>query len=202
MKRHVLCIIACIGIAAGGLASAADGTGWFVGGAVGHGEVRLDGNYTATADEFDHGHLSWEAALGFRPISWVSAEIEYLNFGDVAYQNGGPEVTGRVKARAAALMGMGYVPLPVPFLDVYGKLGVARTNDSVNAHLGAVICPVNNLNCGLIKNNLWQTSLAYGAGVQFRVAAFAVRAEYERIAASHGQPDLLSLGATFSFGAH
>jgi len=41
--------------------------------------------------------------------------------------------------------------------------------------------------------------LAYGAGAQMTLGRFAIRAEYERINASEGDPDLLSLGLTLSF---
>jgi len=37
------------------------------------------------------------------------------------------------------------------------------------------------------------TRVAYGAGAQVTIAQFALRAEYERISASDGNPDLLSL---------
>ena len=38
------------------------------------------------------------------------------------------------------------------------------------------------------------TNFAFGVGAQARLGAFAVRAEYERISASGGDPDLLSVG--------
>jgi hypothetical protein len=41
--------------------------------------------------------------------------------------------------------------------------------------------------------------LAYGARAQMTLGRFAIRAEYERINASEGDPDLLSLGLTLSF---
>jgi hypothetical protein len=37
------------------------------------------------------------------------------------------------------------------------------------------------------------------AGYGVKLAAFAIRAEYERIAANGADPDLLSLGFTYSF---
>jgi hypothetical protein len=41
------------------------------------------------------------------------------------------------------------------------------------------------------------TRFAYGAGLQVKVAGLAVRAEYERISAGGGNPDLLSLALTW-----
>jgi len=42
--------------------------------------------------------------------------------------------------------------------------------------------------------------VAYGAGVSVKLAALAVRLEYERVSQRGGDPDLLSLGVTYSFG--
>jgi hypothetical protein len=45
----------------------------------------------------------------------------------------------------------------------------------------------------------WSTDFAYGAGVQGRIGSLAIRAEYERIIVAGGNPDILSLGATWKF---
>jgi hypothetical protein len=41
--------------------------------------------------------------------------------------------------------------------------------------------------------------VAYGAGAQLKFTRLAIRAEYERISASSGDVDMLSLGLTFGF---
>jgi len=41
--------------------------------------------------------------------------------------------------------------------------------------------------------------LTYGAGVQVRLLSLAMRADYQRIHSSSGDPDLLSLAVTWSF---
>jgi hypothetical protein len=43
------------------------------------------------------------------------------------------------------------------------------------------------------------TNFAYGAGVQGKIGSLAIRAEYERISASGGNPDIVSLGVTSAF---
>ncbi len=45
----------------------------------------------------------------------------------------------------------------------------------------------------------WNTNFAYGAGLQGKIGALAIRAEYERISASGGNPDIISLGVTWTF---
>jgi hypothetical protein len=52
---------------------------------------------------------------------------------------------------------------------------------------------------GILQQNQWSTDFAYGAGTQAKFGAIAVRAEYERISASGGKPDIVSLGITWNF---
>jgi hypothetical protein len=43
------------------------------------------------------------------------------------------------------------------------------------------------------------TRQAYGAGLQVTLTRFAIRAEYERVSASTGDPSLMSLGLIWRF---
>jgi hypothetical protein len=49
------------------------------------------------------------------------------------------------------------------------------------------------------RQDFSSTNFSYGAGVQTKFRDCAVRAEYERISASNGSPDLLSLSVTWTF---
>jgi len=105
------------------------------------------------------------------------------------------------KQSADSAFAMGYVPLPIPFLEFFGKAGVARLHTQEQASIRPITaCPVNS-NCGpfRVDQNQWSTDFAYGAGVQAKTGSFAVRAEYERIDASGGKPDLFSLGVSWTF---
>ena len=57
----------------------------------------------------------------------------------------------------------------------------------------------NNPNCALFRLDRTNTSFAAGAGAQYKLGAFAVRAEYERFNAAGGNPSLISLGFTWTF---
>jgi opacity protein-like surface antigen len=61
--------------------------------------------------------------------------------------------------------------------------------------------PVNNPNCGWFtrRNSVTNTSVAAGAGAQFKLGAWALRAEYERFNVASGNPGLASLAATLTF---
>jgi hypothetical protein len=51
----------------------------------------------------------------------------------------------------------------------------------------------------VVNYNNWSTNFAYGFGVQTKWLGLAVRAEYERISASGGDPDALMVSATWTF---
>lgn len=177
-------------------AGAADLFGLYVGGAVGEAGVNSQQSINSALYDFDVHHSAWKVMLGVRPISLVGAEVEYLDFGQ-PHQGNGLGITS-VNDKAAALFGLLYVPLPVPYFDLFGKVGLARLENAVTAHL-PIACPVGVTPCGLFQFNRTDTQLAYGAGAQIKIKNLSVRVEYERIQASDGNPELFSLGLTWSF---
>jgi hypothetical protein len=97
--------------------------------------------------------------------------------------------------------GIVYAPIPIPILDVYAKAGVARLQTSVDA-AGAFGC-WSPLQCAAypvsVHRDQTDARFAYGAGIQAKLSAIGIRLEYERISVSGGDPDLLSLGVTWTF---
>lgn len=182
-------------------AFAEDPFGFYIGAAAGESDVRLDRSLTSTLNDVSEHHSGWKAMVGIRPLPIVGAELEYLDFGNPSYASGvSPIITsGVVDAKAEALFGIVYAPIPIPFLDVYGKLGMTRLQNTANGRTSGLPCPSNSVNCGVIAVSRTNTDLGYGAGVQFKFGAAAVRAEYERINSSIGDPDMVSLGFTWTF---
>jgi hypothetical protein len=110
--------------------------GVYVGAGVGESTVRSDNGYGYN-DSFGYGgyysqdhHFAWKVAAGIRPIPAAGAELEYIDFGhpgsDGDYYSNTYYVGPDSHPRAIAAFGVGHLPLPLPFLDVFGKLGVAR----------------------------------------------------------------------------
>jgi hypothetical protein len=136
----------------------------------------------------------------------LSAALEYIDFDRAHGSIPGTFLIGNVQgdlhANATALFGVGYLPLPVPLLDVYAKAGVARYQTSDKFSSGTLGChPPTNCILGPVSYDGDRTDarFAYGVGTQVKLSAFAIRAEYERIAANGADPDLLSIGLTWSF---
>lgn len=169
--------------------------GFYAGAGLGESDVRVD----AAPPPFGDHHTGWKLMAGVRPISFLGAELEYADFGD-------PHGT---RATAGSLFGVGYLPLPLPWIDVYGKGGMARLEERISgvSYLpGAGPCPLNNPNCAFVpfEQSSTTTRFAYAVGAQARLgfipglSHLTVRAEYERISAP-GDPDLLSVGLLWSF---
>ena len=186
-------------------ARADDPLGFYAGGAIGEAHVRGNEEFQGSPLGFDEHHSAWRLFVGLRPISLVGAELEYVNFGHpsalLSAQGAllGTQADAQVKGVAA--FGVVHAPIPLPFVDVFAKAGVARIQTTVNAVVvctGLGSCPPIAYVPPLAVNQT-STRFAYGAGVQVKVAAFGIRAEYERISMSGGDPDLLSLGIIWIF---
>jgi len=197
-------------------ALADDLLGLYVGAAFGKSTVRTEKNIIGDTDyrsKFDAGHSAWKVTAGFRPISPLGVEFEYINFGDpTAGTNSALGGLRQVDEKALALFGVGYLPLPAPFLTLYGKFGISRlhmtTTEVPPAPLGggAACGGVTGIPCSPIPPNIpelrisdWTTRVVYGAGVQGKIGPVAIRGEYERIGASGDSPDLISVGLTWNF---
>jgi hypothetical protein len=59
--------------------------------------------------------------------------------------------------------------------------------------------PTDCVSPGAYRSDNWTTNFAYGVGVQTKWLGLSVRAEYERISASGGDPDALTVSATWTF---
>ena len=79
---------------------------------------------------------------------------------------------------------------------------VARLHSEINGYETANCSPSTacSPNGTLYRNNQWNTDFAYGAGVQAKFGpGLAVRAEYERISQTGGDPAAVTVGVTWTF---
>jgi len=83
----------------------------------------------------DLNKTSWKVFAGFRPISAFAVEADYLDLGSATVE--GACVGGccmeacrglyQSDAQVFAAYALGFLPIPVPSLDLYGKAGLARS---------------------------------------------------------------------------
>jgi opacity protein-like surface antigen len=180
-----------------------DPLGAYVGAGVGYSTVRSDDPAYGLPGYFNDSELAWKAILGVRPLPFLGAEYEYLDFGqpdthggyfDTAYYGLDSH------PRANVLFAVGYLPLPVPNFDVFGKAGVARLETDVTTTI-VPACPAGGSACQatIFRHDVTNDKFAYGVGVQSKFWGLSFRAEYERISSTYGDPDALTVSATWTF---
>jgi hypothetical protein len=157
---------ACLALAAG--VAHAD-TGMFdIGAGISRDNIK---DVTATASDLDS--TNWKVWAGFRPISMFAVEADYMDLGSktVTQQNPPFNVT-HVSYKAYSAYAVGFAPIPLPYLDVFGKVGAARWTASGSTTLFPGPGPF-----GSLSDN--GTQFAWGIGTQVHVGNFGARLEYE-----------------------
>lgn len=204
--------LAALACALSSAAFADNPIGLYVGAGVGASNVN-NNNYDYP-NGYDGGFrdhdAAWKVMVGVRPVPLIGAELEYLDFGSGHGSNGFYGVNDYYDygafshPKAEVLYGVGYLPLPLPFLDVFGKVGVAHLQTDISYQTCTSTVPVagGGLTCnGLTTSRIDQsdTNFAYGAGVQTKFQDFAFRVEYERIQSNYGNPSSVMVGLTWTF---
>lgn len=115
---------------------------------------------------------SLKVFAGFRPIDAFAVEADYFDLGSETVEGPCTFCCMQVcrglfqsDAKAFAAYALGFLPIPVPYLDIYGKVGIARSKVNTN-EIGSAIS-----NHG--------TEFAWGLGVQARSSIGGARLEYE-----------------------
>jgi opacity protein-like surface antigen len=144
----------------------------------------------------DIDHTSWKALAGVRPLSFLGVEADYLDLGSGSgslFQpgSGGPSST-HSDAKAFAAFAVGFLPVPVPFLDLYAKAGLSRwklAGDTTTPGFA-----------GLFAFSRNGTAFAWGAGAQVHFGAIGARLEYENFNISNTNgAQVISLDAMLLF---
>jgi hypothetical protein len=178
----------------------ADLLGVYVGGAIGDSNVQIN---TPSFSEFPDNGVFQENSFGFkvmvgvRPISFLGAELAYIDFGHPNGSLYGQPANASVNGAAA--FAVAYLPLPL--MDLYAKAGLARLDSTVSGTSTSSypFCESDCLSTYNFRLSRTNTSGAGGVGAQMKYGAVAVRAEYERFNAAGGNPSLISVGVTWTF---
>jgi hypothetical protein len=168
-------------LAAGALLASAAGAplpaaedGLYLSGALGAAQQ----NYDLAIFDAHGSQTGYKFALGFRPIDLLAAEVSYIDFGR-AFNGINYADTNAVGAFALAY-------LPIPLLDVYGKVGLAEwRTDAQSPGFGFHRTGAN---------------VAYGAGIGTSWGHLGARVEYERYEVSHSNDmGMASVGVVWTF---
>lgn len=139
----------------------------YVGAGVSQAEID---NIADISHDYKLNNTAWKAFLGVKLLPFLGVEANYMDLGSDSRNFGFAGFYDRAHVDAHAFSGfaVGYVPLPVPFLDVFGKLGAARW--SLNGHDNSSLFAIDDHG----------TDFAWGVGAQGRLGALGLRLEYEQ----------------------
>jgi outer membrane immunogenic protein len=154
MRRLLLVTV----LAVGASAAQADDEVLYVGAGIVRNNIK---DVTATDSDLDS--TDWKVMVGFRPISLFAVEADYIDLGSETITSDAGSTHLQYKAFAG--YAVGFAPIPVPNLDVFGKVGVARWTSSGGNSLFS-----------LSDNG---TQFAWGVGAQLHIGNVGGRLEYE-----------------------
>lgn len=173
-------VFAALFALAGTAAQAAD-NGIYVGGGVSQSKVDDILDTDLKIDD-----TAWKAIVGIRPLDFLAVEANYMDLGSES-RNLGP-VSVDADAKAFGAFGLLYLPLPVPFIDVYAKAGLVRWELESNSTGGLFDLDDNG------------TEFAYGGGAQLNFGSLSARLEYETFDIDNTDGlELVTLGLTYTF---
>ncbi len=195
---------------------AADVLGLYVGGAAGQAHLEADNlpnpdlSIPYSISNLRENHSAYKFMVGMRPISLLGAEVAYMDLGHPSGIVGtipiGPAVVPiSADAGMKGTAAFGVLYLPVPIVEVFAKAGVARLQTTENTTFTlpapyAACVVTGGPNCTFSSRySATNTGFAAGAGAQFKFGSLAVRGEFERFSAAGGNPNLFSLGLTWTF---
>jgi hypothetical protein len=130
-----------------------------------------------TATNSDLNSTDWKIYVGFRPVSVFAVEADYIDLGsqsiNITTVDAGSTST-HLDYKAFAGYAVGFLPIPVPYLDVFGKAGLARWEASGNS---SFVSPFGGNSFYSLSDN--GTQFAWGVGTQVHFGNFGARLEYE-----------------------
>ena len=151
-------------LALGATAARADNRMFYVGAGVARNKIS-----DITATNSDLNDTSWKAFAGVRPINAFAVEADYIDLGSQSTQF--VDTSTNLHYKAFAGYAVGFLPLPVPILDVFGKVGLARWQSSGNSNAST-----GGQLFSLSDNG---TEFAWGVGAQAHFGTIGGRLEYE-----------------------
>ncbi len=171
----------------------ADATGIYAGLAVGESRTDFANDLN---DFFDGKDTAFKIFGGYRILDWVGVEASYVDLGEITQRGDQPGFTRfRLEEAGFGAFGVLYWNLAPVDLFVKGGLVLSQVHVRGTSSSGPFLFTFDDTDSS--------TDLAFGAGGQVRFGKLAVRLEYEHFdldpGAGFDAPDLISLGATYTF---
>jgi outer membrane protein with beta-barrel domain len=128
----------------------------------------------------DLNNPSWKAFAGVRPLRWLAVEADYIDLGSGSgsFASTQGSTNTHADSSAWAAYAVGFLPVPLPVVELYGKAGLARwkLNTSITSYPVFYVGPPPVLTSSTSSTS---TEFAWGIGVQAHIKMFGARLEYE-----------------------
>jgi Outer membrane protein beta-barrel domain len=194
MRRLVLLTV----LALGTTAVQADSGLFYLGAGVTDSSLTANNSGYIAYGRPDLKNNSWKAFAGVRPLKWLAVEADYIDLGSGSTTTFSNEYTNTTHADSSAwaAYAIGFLPVPLPVVDFYGKVGVARWKLE-----SSLIQVPNFVQTGTIitPRSYSGTDFAWGVGVQAHVKMFGVRLEYEGFDVDSNTANVASLSVFLNF---
>jgi len=168
MRKLILITV----LALGTTIARADNGFWYVGAGIGSNSttgMTLEGYGYSLPDITGP---SWKAYGGVRPLKWLAGELDYIDIGSGQSSLKSGFVYANSDGKAVAAYAVGFLPIPLPVVDVFGKIGLARYQLNSSAIFSA--------RAGFEGYSTDGTEFAWGIGAQVHMSMVGARLEYER----------------------
>jgi hypothetical protein len=169
-------------------AAADDLLGAYIGAGLGQSNVRDH------SIGFDEHATAFEVTGGVRLLSLFGGELEYFDLGSPSASQG--PASANVTARGVAGLGVLYLPIGVPLIDVYARAGLAQLHSTTSAN-SLALCPPAG--CSAVGSDHNAGNFAWGVGGLVHLGNWSVRGDYFGVNASGGSQALISVGIQYHF---
>ncbi len=190
--------LALASLAVTSLAAHAADNGIYLGAGAGRSDFDVQLYPSRFIDTSDRGY---KVIAGVRLLDSFGVELNYADHGSarrfpdpniacIALVTGLPDCTDTIHldAKTASAFAVGFLPLP--FVDLFAKAGISRTDTSLRT-LRPTVVPTRSET---------STDVAWGGGAQAHLGSFAVRAVYERFEILDGRKlEVLSASLVYTF---
>jgi opacity protein-like surface antigen len=178
-------------------AQGANPLGLYVGAGGGRADLRVDPATCSILNCSNATVAGWTAFAGLQPLPFLGAELQYLDFGHTAQGIAGPYPYYQ-RAHAMAVFATGAVPLP--FVDLYAKVGAGLVHTKATGFLAdSNYCILHVCEATGTQDT---TRFGWGLGARFKLpklSSLAFQAEYVRFSVPSGDPSLLSAALLWKF---
>lgn len=183
-------ILSTLLLLATGVAAHAADNGVYVGGALSRSSIDTNGDFFGFS--FKDEDTAYKLIGGIRPFDRLAIEANYVDFGNLEFDDGLVVDGVRGEYEAKALDAFAVVFAGGPFIEGFGKIGAVFWDADAAVQGGLAGLDLRDSDSG--------ADLAWGAGAQAYLGGLAVRLEFERFEIDRADKlDLWSLGVTYTF---